>query len=60
MKTKTINITVVISYNDNRNVYPAFLLGVSELIQQGNLKRLIETKDEVNIRIRPQETYLDS
>lgn len=59
MKTKTVNIKIVISYNDNRNCYPAVLLSLEKLLDQKNLQHLIESKDEVNIRLRPQETYND-
>lgn len=55
MKTKTVNITIVISYSDERNCYPAVLLSLERLLDQNNLKTLIDTKDEVNIRLRPME-----
>ena len=60
MKKKTINITMPIHYNDNRNCYAAFLLGIKSLIDldQKHLKTLLDdpNKHEVNIRIRPIET----
>jgi hypothetical protein len=42
MKTKTINITIPIHYTDERNCYAAFLMGISALIEQRNLKTLLD------------------
>lgn len=57
MKTKTVNITIPIHYTDERNCYAAFLLGISALVEQKQLKSLLDDpkKREVNIRIRPVE-----
>lgn len=57
MKVKTINITIPIHYKHERNCYPGLLVGISHLLDQPQLKTLLDdpNKREVNIRIRPIE-----